>query len=257
MKCLSLLRLIMGKCWCKPPGGNSSHTLAAGNVQPGSQCWKGSSGVIQSILLPFTVFIRPVSFLGNAHPTSSCSAGRCTVLQAPRTSWASPAEHFSPCVTSTFSAAVWPLLSTWGMDSCFPLCSSFYLLEDCLSSACQSKNRPILLSLPRISGHATWPLLYPLGCLVVFQGLNSLAEVLDSPCHHLQHAFLSSRGLLLVQRSQLHCRSLGCWRTPWWTHPGNIWLSWASTLVLPLYPPISCFLPSCPSALSQTISLAS
>lgn len=169
------------------------------------------------------------------------------VLQPPREFRVSPAEPFFSCVTSAFPDVIWSLLTTWEIIP--PSLSSSTFSHGKIKSLHPAKQSNFFV--PSLYFWLCSMTLSPsLGCLPVSQGLNFLAEVLDSPCQNLCHPLLSSGGFLWIHPSQLHCSSLGCWRALWWTHPSHFSLSCASTLVLPLYLPANCFLPSCLSALS-------
>lgn len=148
-----------------------------------------------------------MAVLANAHPTSSCSAPASQGI----TSFACRA-FFLLCNLS-LSDVIWSLLSNGEQ---FLL---FLLLQLC------HMGRWSLFILPKPKQSNSFvPSLYfwlcsmtltpSLDCLAISQGLNSLAEVLGSPCQHICHPLFSSGGLLWIHPSQLHCRSLRYWRAP-------------------------------------------
>lgn len=132
------------------------------------------------------------------------------------------------------------LIEHMGNNSSFSLFCSFFTWEDGLSSSCQSQiiqffcpffvflvvqhdphSIPWLLT--HISG-ARFPCWSP--------GLAMPTSLSSTP---------QLWGIPLDSSFPAHCRSLGCWRALWWTHPSHFWLSCSPTLVLSLYLPTSYF----------------
>lgn len=195
----------MGKRWCNPPEGSSSHLLAvckqAANdgrdlhisSHPSSSCWQWLIDVWQS----WQMLIQPPP----------------AVPQPPKALRVLRAELFSSCATSAFPGVIWSLVSTWGAIPPFP--SSSALSHGKMVSLYPAKAKTIKFFCPFLVFLVVQhdPHSIP-GLLSHISGLNSLAEVLGSPCQHICHPLFSSGGLLWIHPSQLHCRSLGCWRAP-------------------------------------------